>query len=159
MILKVEVKEKYIKAIEKSINMTEFINRCLEQKYKTLTINQIIQSSTEEIQLLISKICSALNTDINKVFELSENNRAIRKREVVIHRHIIRYLIYNTTTLSMEQTGKITRCDHATVLHSIKSVRNMIETRDFDFMKMVKEGFEIKDKSLMLKTNEIEYYI
>lgn len=54
----------------------------------------------------------------------------VRRREIVMIRHFSRYLSrkYLDGYYSLAVIGSITRCDHATVLHSDRAVVNAIET-------------------------------
>lgn len=56
-----------------------------------------------------------------------------RKREIVKRRQLAMYFCRRKTSLSLEQIGlKLASKDHATVLHAIKEIHNLVQT-DFKF--------------------------
>lgn len=59
--------------------------------------------------------------------EWSQKNR---KREYVELRHMFFYFVheYSRGTITLQKLGKILSKDHTTVIHSVKTSRNLIET-------------------------------
>jgi chromosomal replication initiator protein len=50
-----------------------------------------------------------------------------RKREYIIPRQFIHFFLKEKTDLSLQSIGNITQKHHATVIHSIKTITNLIE--------------------------------
>ena len=78
---------------------------------------------------------------------VSEIRRETRKREIVFARQMCMFLIYRKCKLSQEATGSRYNRDHATVIHSIKTINNLIEfdksTRDvYDKIKEMLDDFK-----------------
>jgi len=55
-----------------------------------------------------------------------------RDRNLVYARHSLRYLLYQDKKLPLAEIGTLTNCDHATVLHSVKMFR-ILMNQDFMF--------------------------
>ena len=73
---------------------------------------------------------------INKLtgYNIRSNNR---KQEVVRGRQIAMYQIRKNTTLSLQEIGNIFNKDHATVIHALKVVQDIIDTRDKKYLYLV----------------------
>jgi len=54
-----------------------------------------------------------------------------RKREIVNARMVVRKLLYDNLGLTYKHIGSLTgKCDHTTVINSVKVVNNLIQTKD-----------------------------
>ena len=62
-----------------------------------------------------------------------------RKRELVITRQIAMYCIKQITGLSLKSVGIALKRDHTTVIHSIKCVNDMYDTKNDEFMECFKK--------------------
>lgn len=63
-----------------------------------------------------------------------------RKREVVIARYVVFYILYKTIGhLSLSTIGALFLKDHATVLHGIRQVDLILETKDIFYYDSVKK--------------------
>ncbi len=99
----------------------------------------------ETVHLLLQEM------EIDNVETLRANTRlreVVRKRQVVMH--LLKW--YGFTTLAI---GEYFRKDHATVIHSAKTVENdMLTDRDLrQFVLMVKKNQEIFTKNIRLESN------
>jgi len=63
-----------------------------------------------------------------------------RKPAIVIGRQMVMYLIkLRRPTITLHKIGMVYRKDHATVLHSIKAINNIIETKDARYYPAIRE--------------------
>ena len=86
-----------------------------------------LESPHDRAQRIISGVSNALKVDMNV---------HTRKRYVVWARHIARYLIRQSTSLSLNDIGQLTgQVDHATVLNSCKRATDLIDV-DREFKEM-----------------------
>ena len=99
-------------------------------------VEKLVQNSTQEISIeyIINVVCKHLNVSIE------EFNSKSKKREMVQARQIVMYLAkkydgsLSLVTIGQQCGGK----NHATVIHSIKAVENLLET-DKQFRALVSE--------------------
>ena len=75
----------------------------------------------QEVGDLVKLACSAAG--INSALVYSKT----RKREYILVRQILMYLLLNNTGMSSSLIGKIFNKDHATVLHSANVITNEVE--------------------------------
>ena len=68
--------------------------------------------------------------EVAKYYELVdlEKNIKNRKRELVLGRQVSMYFILKFCKMSLSATGKLFEKDHATVLHSRKTIENLLFT-------------------------------
>lgn len=69
-------------------------------------------------------------------------HKKCRKREVVLTRYVIIYFFKIMTTLTLVKIGNYFNFDHTTVLHGIKTLRDLIETdetilKDVEYLKSI----------------------
>ena len=96
--------------------------------------NPVIKPESEEkpkkiskelaMEYELQKVCKEFNLDPEEV----KANYKCRKREYVVVRQISMTLFRLVVKSSLSKSGEIFNKDHATVLHSIKTVRNLRET-------------------------------
>ncbi len=79
-----------------------------------------------------------------KVDDLTSKNRSPL---IVVARHLF-LVIVRKSGYSLRYTGSLVERDHATVLHSIKKIRNIIDTKDYLFYDKVKYVLETKNINL-----------
>lgn len=65
---------------------------------------------------------------VRRAFGVINLSTKSRNRELVEARHAAMFLIRKHTSLSLTEAGQLFNRDHATVLHAIKNVKNLIET-------------------------------
>lgn len=56
-----------------------------------------------------------------------------RKQEIVVARQLLFTILKWTNFGSLKYIGSLAKMDHATVLHAIKSINNMLDTRDMRY--------------------------
>lgn len=78
--------------------------------------------ATLEPQQVIKKVAHAFNITTDEIMQRS------RKQEIVVPRQIAQYILVNACKITMTKTGKYFMQDHATVLHSIRTVKARYET-------------------------------
>lgn len=77
----------------------------------------------EKKDIIINEVVKYYNTDFETITKKS------RKRELVIVRQICMYMLKKCTKMSLQEIGDaIGMKDHATVLYSIKTINNLIDT-------------------------------
>jgi chromosomal replication initiator protein len=83
----------------------------------------VIDSHQFSIEKIIKTVCTHFNMDESLI------QTASRKREIVLARQIAMYLAKKYTDYSLAHIGaQIGGKDHATVLHSIKAIKDQMET-------------------------------
>ncbi|MDR1601499.1 MAG: chromosomal replication initiator protein DnaA [Tannerella sp.] len=125
-----------------SISANSFINRKkIDMTLAQEVIGQMVMIENRQITIekIIKVVCEHFNMDESLIQSSS------RKREIVLARQISMYLAKKYTDHSLAHIGKsIGGKDHATVLHSIKAIKNQMET-DKSFKAMI-ESLERKLK-------------
>lgn len=74
------------------------------------------------INRVIEMVCEHFSVSIER---LRSKNRS---RNICYPRHVAMYLIYQHCMKSCQNVGNWFNRDHTTVLHAIKSIKNLIET-------------------------------
>lgn len=100
------------------VKRTRFLQGLLNELLKMIKlVNPPIHSDP------ISAICKALG------ISLEELSVRTRKREIIFKRQQFQTLMKYNSKISLAKIGEITGgYDHATVLHSIKAIGNLLET-------------------------------
>ena len=80
----------------------------------------------------IYRVCSAFGVSYEQMKSLN------RKKERVMARQALCYILKYNTTLTLERIGQLINKDHATVLYSCKAVQDYIDMND----KRFKVGWE-----------------
>jgi len=80
------------------------------------------RTDNEKIDFLFSTMRSEFG--LSRADLLSKS----RKRELVEYRQISMHILKGYTTLGASAIGRVFKKDHATVLHSIKTVENLLNT-------------------------------
>jgi chromosomal replication initiator protein len=80
-------------------------------------------SINAQVDLIFDTVCAYFG--ISKKDILSKT----RKREIVIPRQILIYLIKEKCSLTLKRIGKIFSCDHTTIIHSCNRVLLIMDER------------------------------
>ena len=82
------------------------------------------------------KLMDALTQDACEYFEISKKDIHSNKRNRPIPwaRNLVMYFTYRNTPITTPATGAYFQKDHATVLHGIKNVRNVLSVKDKKLM-------------------------
>ena len=102
----------------------------------------------------ISKIISAVNEMYGVDCEINT-----RRRDIVIPRQIAMYFIHKFIGVTLAENGNYFKRDHATVIHALKCVNNIIESKsklDDDFKLNIKELDCDLKRHLSLSDEEIK---
>jgi chromosomal replication initiator protein len=84
-------------------------------------------------------ISSIVNSVVNVTgIEFIKIQSVTRKREILYARHLFCYFARKRTKLSLQEIGNILNRDHATVLHSVRTVKDLL-TYDREFIEIVPE--------------------
>ena len=87
---------------------------------------------------MFKQIIDAVSQHFDITYEEMHNSKT-RERAFVLPRQVGHYFLHKKTKLTLSEIGKkIGGKDHATVLHSCKTIRNLIQT-DRDFAKEIEE--------------------
>lgn len=92
--------------------------------------------------------CDRLNLNPEQILKILQGHfnvnlaQKCRKREIVEIRQIFCYFSREWSNVSLAKIGKLINRDHATVLHSHKQVKNLLET-DYKFKKLFLTCYEI----------------
>ena len=112
---------------------------------ETIPTSAKIDVSFRDIELMVSKI-TGVGPD--EMFQRS------RKHEVKLARQMCHYLSRKYTEESLSSIGNyFGRMNHATVLHSTRTIQNMIDVRDREIFPLVNE-MEMTLLDEFLKENE-----
>lgn len=78
----------------------------------------------DQSQIIINAVLHHFNVEWEQVNQIS------RKREFIIPRQVIMYLLYSHTSLTLEKIGGLfaKNFDHTTVVHARNTIQNHIET-------------------------------
>ncbi|MBE0663779.1 MAG: hypothetical protein IH597_15090 [Bacteroidales bacterium] len=85
-------------------------------------------------------VCEAFFVTPEKLREKNESGELSRKREIVKARHTFYWLGKKYTLHSLARLGIHFNQDHASVLHSIRQVDNMIDSKDKAFLPLIKHA-------------------
>ena len=72
-----------------------------------------------------------MNFELNYVIQKNTGKIAYHKRKIephIFYKHLKRYILYWHCGMSQQAIGELTRCKHATVIHSLKEAVNLLET-------------------------------
>lgn len=79
----------------------------------------------EKAEVIIKEACDFFQQDHQVI------KSRCRKREYVLVRQFAEYFMRKSTTMSLEAIGSHFNHDHATVLHSIRTVNDLIEVNGY----------------------------
>lgn len=80
------------------------------------------------------ELCAAILRTVVRTYNLGDKKvfSKSRKRELVISRHIMRYLARSLTKLSLTEIGEMfpgqVAADHTTVMHSVRTTMDLMDT-------------------------------
>ncbi len=94
------------------------------------------QTKKEKTENVINKVCNYLQ--VNKSYVLGK----CRYRSVVEARQIISAILRDNVKLKLREIGKALNQDHTTVIHSIQSLQNRLDTEPL--LKLKLEQLKIK---------------
>lgn len=112
----------------------------MNDKYGYRTYSPGVHDQPEMVVMMALQNENADRTDNEKIDFLFSTMRSefgltrvelcskSRKRELVEYRQIAMHILKGYTTLGCSAIGRIFKKDHATVLHSIKTVENLLRT-------------------------------
>jgi Bacterial dnaA protein helix-turn-helix len=86
-----------------------------------------------ELVNVLEGVCFVMGQDLERV------KKRDRYRELVICRHLFYYLAKYFYGAKLKQIGAVTGVDHATVIHGIKLVNNLIDIGDEDVINAIEE--------------------
>lgn len=72
--------------------------------------------------MVIETVCEAIGFDIERI------RLKTRKREVVEVRQMAMLFVYKYSHMPLAEVGWVFKKDHATVLHAIRTMKNLVET-------------------------------
>lgn len=101
--------------------------------------------STDEI---IDFVCNKM--DVKRESVMSET----REKDIVVARCIIFYILRYVCRRPLKTIGKVFNKNHATVIHSLKTIENMIATKDAFYYALIKTSIENFDVKLFKKIKD-----
>jgi hypothetical protein len=109
--------------------------------------SKILEGSVQSYNAMVSEfvkeiVCSYFGIDSDSL------NYNTRKREVVKCKQISMYLIHKNLNMSLSKIGRHFQKNHATVIHSVKTIKNYLEW-DKDLKKEIDE----LEKLVIFKAN------
>ena len=87
-------------------------------------------NNNPSINSIVAAVVKCTGIEFNKIQSLK------RQRDIIFARHLFCYFTRKRTRLSYQEIGKIINRDHATILHSVRTVENLLEY-DRDFKELV----------------------
>lgn len=99
-------------------------------------INVFPAFSRYDAENIIKEVCEYFSLTRKQMMKRT------RQREIVLARQISIYLIKKYSSLTLVSIAKIFKYDHTTIMHSIRSVMNLIDTKDnaSEDMKRIEQG-------------------
>jgi len=82
-------------------------------------------SEQDKAEIIIKEVCRYYNTSFEKI------NVPCRGRKLVEPRQVIMYFMNKNTGLSLRMIGDYFNRDHATTIHSVRTVTNLIQMNGF----------------------------
>ena len=97
----------------------------------------------------------------HKCFELIEGIMGLdrydllnsRKRHIVLSRHLLHYALRTKTTLTLEEIGKLTERDHATVVHGVQYIEDY--SKSDAYVNVLKKCIDREEVPELFKTREL----
>lgn len=127
----------YFKKIINKLKLIFYIYRQLSNPDANDKIEKIKQEMIENE--IINLICKC--SDVTKEELLNKEHFKNRKRELVTARQLHMSFVKLSLRKSQKASGAIYGKDHATVIHSIKTIKNLVET-DKNYRIQFSELFE-----------------
>jgi hypothetical protein len=123
--------------------MPSFFHLITNNMHKNLLFANITNVPVEKIQELTAE---AMDIDLQMMF-LPDRSPGARKREYVTMRQISMTLSKDFTKLSLASIGtKHGHRDHATTLHAVRTVKNLLDIKDREMVRSYKNALQlIKD--------------
>lgn len=95
-------------------------------------------TDVQKLNFIVSEVCKYFAIDKETLTSKT------RLKDVVKPRQIAHYLCTQYTEITLAQIGvRVGGKDHATVLHSCRAVKNLIDTKDCDYYHQIKTIEEI----------------
>jgi len=117
--------------------------------------NKLLYSNEITVPLIMKKVSEAMEVDMSSMTTPDKQTK-IREREKVSARQISMTLSKKHTRLSLEQIGMYHGGrDHTTVLHAVKAIGNLIDTRD---QLITSVFFKVDDMLMEMKKKTIDPY-
>lgn len=111
-----------------------FARKRIDDIIRVVSDSQIAELNWQSINGEVESINEKLTNDMMKIIctltqvDWDQMKGKCRKRELNDVRQIAMWIIRRGTSMSFYNVGKVFNRHHATVLHAIKSVENMIQT-------------------------------
>lgn len=140
-----EALEIIVKAKNERNNISKLISRIkmeFLQKPKKIKSEKFI--SNGEYDRIIEKVASVI-CDYYQV-TLDELKIKCREHEIVNPRQLIIYICFKDFRVTKKYLGKYFNQDHATAIHSIKKIQNIIDTESIAREKFTELRMKIKDE-------------
>ena len=130
--------------------LTEYLNKLPPIKPQVITEQKVIYKYIKEIKntfqvndngipLIEPKEVIEVVTKISGIaFDQLKGKR--RDAEIIIPRHISMYLIKELCHETLKRIGDIFNRDHTSVINAIRHVREMLETEDVRYIKLVQQA-------------------
>lgn len=92
-----------------------------KRKFNLLQVNKYrINSLSHQFEIIVDTVCYHLNVNVDDVFGKS------RKRHIVEARQISAYICRNNFNMSLPYIGKKLNRNHATIIHSVQTVSDLM---------------------------------
>ena len=88
-------------------------------------VERFVQNSTQEVsvEFIVNMVCNNLNIAIEDFYSKSKKRELVQARQLAMH-FAKKYTELSLATIGQQCGGK----DHATVIHALKTVANLLET-------------------------------
>jgi len=87
-----------------------------------MAIPDLNRTKIPTFSIISEQVCKYFGVPFNEVTGKS------RKRKIAISRQLICYILMKQKRYSLNYVGKYVNRDHATVIHSVKTIQNLIDT-------------------------------
>lgn len=143
-----KLKAKRLKVLEK---MSELHNELND-------INTCIRQYTDFDQPEHEEIIAIIKTEMCIKWKIKPDQLCVKDRhiQIVMKRHIFRWVLRKYLNLTMKRIGKITKCDHVTVIHSVDNAEWYLKYPNEAFTQAY---YPVKDyiENLTIRFPELKY--
>lgn len=101
----------------------------------------LFKSRLTGVNMAAKKNFSIYTTEMSEVLGVNIDNilSKCRKRELILPRHLLRHISHANGVGNLSEIARLTGCKgHDTVIHSIRTSKNLIAIRDKEYMKYYK---------------------
>jgi chromosomal replication initiator protein len=107
------------------IAQSSFNKKAITMDLARQLVERFVHNSTQEVSVeyIVNVVCNHLNIPIEEFYSKSKKREMVQARQLAMH-FAKKYTKCSLATIGQQCGGK----DHATVIHALKTVSNLLET-------------------------------